>query len=570
MKNLLNKKYQNILCITILIIVMGIFRGIKKPNGYLFDIEFIVNFLLNTVLLLSWIISIYIRVIHKKIRNYLLSIGLLMLFWLFVRTIKYRVLSVFDDMNILWYLFYVPIILIPLLSYYTARMVGKNEDNRLSFKDRLLMIPAVIIILGVLTNDIHKMAFVFEGSTYVGMTYGYGFFYYLSSLFSFFFAICSICIMFQKSRIKESKEKIYLPFFIVLVYICYSIFYALNQNHVFLQFFELTVMYCITTVAFWESCIRIGLITSNSNYGKFFKYSAFNTNIVDKQGKIFYATGEENIIDVKTFEQLKENGMFSPDSKSRLYISEITGGYVIWQERFDYLLSLIDKLKIVNDKIENELLFIQSQMNIDEKRIKLKEKNRLYNIINRETDEQRCKIKENLEYISQYGDDWSKWQEINICATYIKRYSNLVFLNEYSNGISSEDMRIAIKESLNNLKRMGINEGLKIDSYGISGGTSGAEALKELHGEITKDRAFKVYSAIEHVIETSFRFLKNIYIVIRNSEECLNLSILLHGEELKKHLISESKIEPDGDFVYGHAEEEDADTIQINMRFYKG
>lgn len=165
MINIFNKKSQRYILIAILITIMGIFRGIKKPNGYIFDIEFILNFILNTALLLTWIISIYTRIIHKKIRTYLLWIGMLMFFWLFIRTIKYRVLAVFPNMNILWYLFYIPIVLIPLLSYFTAQTVGQKEDYKLPIKDKLLIIPATIIILGVLTNDIHRMAFIFEGNT---------------------------------------------------------------------------------------------------------------------------------------------------------------------------------------------------------------------------------------------------------------------------------------------------------------------------------------------------------------------------------------------------------------------
>ena len=117
---------------------------------------------------------------------------------------------------------------------------------------------------------------------------------------------------------------------------------------------------------------------------------------------------------------------------------------------------------------------------------------------------------------------------------------------------------------------MGINEGLKIDSFGMSSRMSGTELFGELHGEIAKDQAFKVYNAIQCIIESSFLFLKNIYIVIRNSDEYLNLSVLLNGEELKKHLIAEHRIEPDEDLVCRYAEEEDSDTIQVNMRFYKG
>lgn len=538
------------LLITFLIVVMGVLRGMKKPNGYLFDIEFILNFILNTALLFSWLISIYTRIIHKKIRGYLLWIGVLMFFWLFIRTIKYRVLAVFPNMNVLWYLYYVPIVLIPLLSYYTARTVGQREDAKLSRKDRLLLIPAGIIILCILTNDFHRMAFVFEGNTRAGMTYGYGPFYYLSYLFSFSFAVCSILIMFRKSRVKESKRRIYLPFIIVFFYILYSAFYNFNQNHPFLQFIEITIAYCMTTILFWESCIQIGLIRSNSNYREFFKSSTSNTLILDEDGNLRYSTGE-GTIDRSTFELLKKNRTISPNAKSRLYINKITGGYVLREEKLDYLLSLIEELETINRKTEEEILLLQNRMKIDEKRIKLQEKNRLYDIIRRNTEEQMNRIRENLTYLTTHGNEEEKWQEINILATYMKRYSNLVFLSESNGRISMEELRITIAESLNNLKKMGIHEGLKTDVF----------------GDVSLNQAFQIYHAVQKILEHSFQRLRAIYVVLRHSEEEVRLSILLHGEDLKKPFLEETWLSDLSRDI--QVTEEDRENIQIDLRFHK-
>lgn len=538
------------LLITFLIVVMGVLRGMKKSNGYLFDIEFILNFILNTALLFSWLISIYTRIIHKKIRGYLLWIGVLMFFWLFIRTIKYRVLAVFPNMNVLWYLYYVPIVLIPLLSYYTARTVGQREDAKLSRKDRLLLIPAGIIILCILTNDFHRMAFVFEGNTRAGMTYGYGPFYYLSYLFSFSFAVCSILIMFRKSRVKESKRRIYLPFIIVFFYILYSAFYNFNQNHPFLQFIEITIAYCMTTILFWESCIQIGLIRSNSNYREFFKSSTSNTLILDEDGNLRYSTGE-GTIDRSTFELLKKNRTISPNAKSRLYINKITGGYVLREEKLDYLLSLIEELETINRKTEEEILLLQNRMKIDEKRIKLQEKNRLYDIIRRNTEEQMNRIRENLTYLSTHGNEEKKWQEINILATYMKRYSNLVFLSESNGRISMEELRITIAESLNNLKKMGIHEGLKTDVF----------------GDVSLNQAFQIYHAVQKILEHSFQRLRAIYVVLRHSEEEVRLSILLHGEDLKKPFLEEAWFSDLSRDI--QVTEEDRENIQIDLRFHK-
>lgn len=59
----------------------------------------------------------------------------------------------------LWYLYYVPQILAPLFSLYAALQLGRREDDALSLKWHLLFIPAVLLIGGVLINDLHQMAF---------------------------------------------------------------------------------------------------------------------------------------------------------------------------------------------------------------------------------------------------------------------------------------------------------------------------------------------------------------------------------------------------------------------------
>ncbi|MDO4773224.1 MAG: histidine kinase N-terminal 7TM domain-containing protein [Bacillota bacterium] len=555
MNQLLNRKKRRYGFIAILILVMGLFRGMEKPNGYLFDLEFILNFVLNTALLLTWLMAIYIRIIHKKIRRYLLSIGMLMFFWLLVRTVKYRVFSVFPNMNFLWYLFYIPIVLIPLLSYYTARTVGQKEDCELPIGDKLFLVPAGLTILGVLSNDWHRMAFVFEGGTYVGMSYGYGPFYYLSYMFSFFFAIASIWIMYQKSRRKESKDKIYLPFIIVIAFLFYSAFYNLNQNHKALQFLDITIAYCITTIAFWESCIQIGLIPSNSNYNEFFKSATFHTAILDVGGKLQYSGGEARTLDSQGFEMLRRDGILAPDPGSRIYISEITGGYVLWEERLDSLLNLIDQLESVNGKIESEILLLQNQMNIDEKRIKLKEKTRLYELIKKNTHGQMHKIRRNLAEIAECGNDVIKWWEINICATYIKRYSNLVFICEDSEHISLQDLELAIRESLQNLKKMGIHQGFTMHGA----------------GELEQGQAFQLYRSIQSVIEASFQQLSEIYIVLRTSEDYVNLSMLLSGKGLSKAWNEEEMraLHADPSMLYNRYEE-DGDSMQVSVRVYKG
>ena len=50
-------------------------------------------------------------------------------------------------------------ILAPLFSLFAALQLGRREDDALSRKWVLLFVPAALLIGGVLTNDLHQMAF---------------------------------------------------------------------------------------------------------------------------------------------------------------------------------------------------------------------------------------------------------------------------------------------------------------------------------------------------------------------------------------------------------------------------
>ena len=81
-------------------------------------LETIVQFsrhLIHISLVFMWMISVRQRIMQKKVRQYLLAVGALVVFWLYVRTCKWMFFS--SDLVVkryLWYTYYIPMILIPL------------------------------------------------------------------------------------------------------------------------------------------------------------------------------------------------------------------------------------------------------------------------------------------------------------------------------------------------------------------------------------------------------------------------------------------------------------------------
>lgn len=70
--------------------------------------------LIYLVIFSFWLIRLYYKLYDKKTRKYILYIGLLIILWLILRISK----SLIDNITInrlIWYLYYIPMLLIPTL-----------------------------------------------------------------------------------------------------------------------------------------------------------------------------------------------------------------------------------------------------------------------------------------------------------------------------------------------------------------------------------------------------------------------------------------------------------------------
>ena len=59
----------------------------------------------------AWVIYLEKHVVYKKMRRCLTAIGCLMVFWFFVRTVKFHIFHEPLGEHICWYLYYIPMIL---------------------------------------------------------------------------------------------------------------------------------------------------------------------------------------------------------------------------------------------------------------------------------------------------------------------------------------------------------------------------------------------------------------------------------------------------------------------------
>ena len=92
----------------------------------------------------AWVIYLEKHVVYKKMRRCLTAIGCLMVFWFFVRTVKFHIFHEPLGEHICWYLYYIPMILIPVLGLSAALFfVEKDEEKTVRQIIILLTVAAV-------------------------------------------------------------------------------------------------------------------------------------------------------------------------------------------------------------------------------------------------------------------------------------------------------------------------------------------------------------------------------------------------------------------------------------------
>ena len=95
------------------------------------------------------------RIVQTQVRRYLLAISVLMVLWILLRSIKFSIDNM-DAERWLWYFYYFPMLLIPMLSVFVSLSLGKGEDFQLPRWTKLLYFPTLLLLLLVLTNDLHQ------------------------------------------------------------------------------------------------------------------------------------------------------------------------------------------------------------------------------------------------------------------------------------------------------------------------------------------------------------------------------------------------------------------------------
>jgi len=396
-----------------------------------------------------WGYSIDRRIIQKQALHCLRLTAALMLVWLILRTLKYEFVTDLTVARYIWYLYYLPMLFIPLLGVYIALTLGKSEEYRLTERAGFLVAVPGILFLLVITNDLHQQVFAFNsGVPGVPDNYGYshGIFYFCSMGWMVACMIFSLALLLKKSRVPSGSKKRIRPFVIACITVLYGLLYLSGLPAIRRWLGDMNVTFCLLYAAIYESCIRCRMIPSNTGYVELFEATTLAACIADRSGSIVLrsrAAGEDMVCPREGVPLIRPNGI-------RISSAPISGGYAVWQDNVRPLTELRARLSENKTKINSNKEKLREAYIIQKKLLELTEKNRIYDEMEARYGDQITRVGQLLRQCQGAAPEeiQSALKRILLLGTYIKRSANLYFLSQEYELLPQQELRLTIDEAV--------------------------------------------------------------------------------------------------------------------------
>lgn len=480
--------------------VLGKFDILKVPGGILRSLIYI-------ALYIGWGISVSKRIIQVQVRHYLIAVSGLMVFWFVIRSMRYFFITDIGIARQLWYLYYLPMLFIPLFSLFVAISLGKPENARLSKTARLLLyIPTVLCLPLVLTNDLHQLVFSFpEGDVWTddNMSYSFGYFFVIG--WEILCSLAAFVIMIIKCRLSYRKK--YLPFLLLACSIGYALIYVSGVEWMQLIGGDITAAQCLMFTGILECCIQCGLIQTNTGYRAMFEAGSIGAQIVDTDWHIRYASSNAPKLPSDRMRSA-ESEAAKPDNNTLLRSSKIPGGHVLWQEDITDITAVLEKLEENRKTISESNDVEQENYKTKVKINTVREKNRLYDRLQAQTSHQIELLDQLLTQYEAQSDPEirrSLLAKAAVIGAYIKRRGNLMFICEKSDVTDTAELTACLDESFANLELMGVECAIDIP---------------DKNSIYTRD-AIRVYDFFEAVTEEAMDDLQFVWLKARGLEDAV-------------------------------------------------
>ena len=463
----------------------------------------------------AWVIYLNKHIVHKRMRQCLTAIGCLMVFWFFLRTIKYHVFQDPLSEHICWYLYYLPMLLIPTLGLNAALLLEEKENAKIRKNHVLLLFFAAVLIICVFTNDLHQQVFRFYlKPPYSDNSYGYGFIFLIIQIWIIFCLSAMDVILVRRSK-TSGKKRFWLLVIPGIVLLGWNIGNILRLPFLSAIAGDLTAICCLCIAAIFQGCILCGLIPTNSRYFELFQSTgSLDAEITDETFQRYYYTGNFPELS-KDMRECVIAGSSMQENGTLIRHIPVKGGHLFWTEDISALLDQYQDIQEQQEELTERNQLLQMTYQKEAARRKLEEQNRLLNMIQDQTYRQYELLSMYMKKIEQTDSREEcdiLLSKIVVVGTYLKRRKNLVLTRYSSQGdsLTMADLKQSLAESCENLKLCKIRA-----AYFVQ------DKEKLLHA----DDVLRCYDFFEWLIEQLFDVVNSIFFRVTQIEEKLQISV---------------------------------------------
>ena len=463
----------------------------------------------------AWVIYLNKHIVHKRMRQCLTTIGCLMVFWFFLRTIKYHVFQDPLSAHICWYLYYLPMLLIPTLGLNAALLLEEKENSKIRKNHVLLLVFAAVLVICVFTNDLHQQVFRFYlKPPYSDNSYGYGFLFLIIQIWIIFCLSAMDVILVRRSK-TSGKKRFWFPVIPGIVLLGWNIGNILRLPFLSAIAGDLTAICCLCIAAIFQGCILCGLIPTNSRYFELFQSTgSLDAEITDETFQRYYYTGNFPELS-KDMRECVIAGSLMQENGILIKHIPVKGGHLFWTEDISALLDQYQDIQEQQEELTERNQLLQMTYQKEAARRKLEEQNRLLNMIQDQTYRQYELLSMYMKKIEQTDSREEcdmLLSKIVVVGTYLKRRKNLVLTRYSSQGdsLTMADLKQSLAESCENLNLCKIRA-----AYFVQ------DKEKMLHA----DDVLRCYDFFEWLIEQLFDVVNSIFFRVTQIEEKLQISV---------------------------------------------
>lgn len=223
---------------------------------------------LYITLTIVWMLSLRREILDLLVRRKLMAGGVMLILLFVVRFLRWNVARPMSfAARLCWYLYYIPIILLPVLSVDLSLDIGREENESNARYILPLWAGGIALAAIALTNDLHGMMLHIwydGGMEYSahGPVYNVIVVWHIALIFTTFF------ILLYRCRVLMAREKWYIPVLVEMFgFFLWGFYYANSGSSPRIHgisLYNFQEVHLLVFLGLWESCILTGLIPSRS------------------------------------------------------------------------------------------------------------------------------------------------------------------------------------------------------------------------------------------------------------------------------------------------------------------